>query len=172
MIQFYVYILCRMLFHYRLLQDIEYHSLCYAIGPCCLSIIYIYRSTCLLTPNSQFSPSPSSSLINISLFSLQESFKSSFFLFFSRAMCLIKLFYHLPSQTLYKNKNFIFFASCYIFGTCSGPVTQVFNKCLNVDSRKENPRKLSLFWLGMLYVLKLHLPRQGTTREEKSLWGT
>ena len=38
-------------------------------------------------------------------------------------MCVIKLFYHLPPQTLYKNKNFIFFASCYIFGTCSGPVT-------------------------------------------------
>ena len=33
------------LFQYGLLQDIEYSSLCYTIGPCCLSI-----------PNSQSSP--------------------------------------------------------------------------------------------------------------------
>jgi len=26
------------LFYYRLLQDIEYSSLCYTIGPCCLYI--------------------------------------------------------------------------------------------------------------------------------------
>ena len=28
-------------FHYRLSQDIEYSSLCYTVGPCCLSILYI-----------------------------------------------------------------------------------------------------------------------------------
>ena len=32
-----VYILLQILFHYRLLQDIEYSSLCYSVGPCCLS---------------------------------------------------------------------------------------------------------------------------------------
>ena len=40
----YVYIhICsfQMLFHYRLLQDIEYSSLCYTVGLCCLSIFYI-----------------------------------------------------------------------------------------------------------------------------------
>ena len=37
----YVYILFRTLFHYRLLQDIEYSSLCYAVSPCWLSILYI-----------------------------------------------------------------------------------------------------------------------------------
>ena len=29
------------LFHYGLSQDIEYSSLCYTAGPCCLSILYI-----------------------------------------------------------------------------------------------------------------------------------
>ena len=28
-------------FHYGLSQDIEYSSLCYTVGPCCLSILYI-----------------------------------------------------------------------------------------------------------------------------------
>ena len=32
----YIYILFHRLFHYRLLQDIEYSSLCYTVGPCCL----------------------------------------------------------------------------------------------------------------------------------------
>ena len=29
------------LLHYRLLQDIEYSSLCYIVGPCWLPILYI-----------------------------------------------------------------------------------------------------------------------------------
>ena len=33
----YVYILFQSLFHYILLQDIKYSSLCYTVGPCCLS---------------------------------------------------------------------------------------------------------------------------------------
>ena len=36
-----IYIHFHILFHYRLLQDIEYDSLCYTVGPCCLSILYI-----------------------------------------------------------------------------------------------------------------------------------
>ena len=36
-----MYILFQILFLYRLLQDTEYRSLCYAVGPCCLSILYI-----------------------------------------------------------------------------------------------------------------------------------
>ena len=28
-------------FHYDLLQDIEYSSLFYTVGPCCLSILYV-----------------------------------------------------------------------------------------------------------------------------------
>ena len=35
-----MYILFKILFHYRLLQDIEYSSLCYTVGPCWLSILY------------------------------------------------------------------------------------------------------------------------------------
>ena len=36
-----IYILFHILFHYGLSQDIEYSSLCYTVGPCCLSILYI-----------------------------------------------------------------------------------------------------------------------------------
>ena len=34
------------LFYYDLLQDIEYRSLCYAVGPCCLSIVCIPICIC------------------------------------------------------------------------------------------------------------------------------
>ena len=44
------------LFYYGLSQDIAYSSLCYTVGPCCLSVLY---SLPLLIPNSQsFSPPP------------------------------------------------------------------------------------------------------------------
>ena len=36
-----LYILFHTLFPYGLSQDIEYSSLCYTVGPCCLSILYI-----------------------------------------------------------------------------------------------------------------------------------
>ena len=36
-----VCILFQILFHYGLLQDIEYRSLCYTISPCWLCILYI-----------------------------------------------------------------------------------------------------------------------------------
>ena len=35
-----IYILFHILFYYGLSQDIEYSSLCYTGGPCCLSILY------------------------------------------------------------------------------------------------------------------------------------
>ena len=34
-----IYTLFQILFDYRLLQDIEYSSLCYTVGVCCLSIL-------------------------------------------------------------------------------------------------------------------------------------
>ena len=40
------YILFQSRFHYRLLQDIEYGSLCYAVCPYWLSILYIVLSVC------------------------------------------------------------------------------------------------------------------------------
>ena len=39
-IRVYIYIL----FHFGLSQDIKYSSLCYRVGPCCLSILYIKSS--------------------------------------------------------------------------------------------------------------------------------
>ena len=41
-----LYILFQILFHYRLLQDIDYSSLCYTVGPCCLPILYIVVCIC------------------------------------------------------------------------------------------------------------------------------
>ena len=41
----YIYIHTYMLFHWGLLQDIKCSSLCYIVGPCCLSILY--SSVCL-----------------------------------------------------------------------------------------------------------------------------
>ena len=35
-----IYILFSILFHYRLLQDIEWSSLCYTVGPCSLSVLW------------------------------------------------------------------------------------------------------------------------------------
>ena len=42
----YTYILFYVLFHYDLLQDIEYSSLCSAVGPCYSSILYILLCIC------------------------------------------------------------------------------------------------------------------------------
>ena len=36
------YILFHILFHYGLSQDMEYSSLCYTVGPCCLSILFYF----------------------------------------------------------------------------------------------------------------------------------
>ena len=41
-----IYILFDTPFHYGLLQDIEYSSLGYTVGPCCLSILYIIVCIC------------------------------------------------------------------------------------------------------------------------------
>ena len=45
-IYMYVYIFFQILFHYKLLQDIQYSSLCYTVGPCCLPVFYIVVCTC------------------------------------------------------------------------------------------------------------------------------
>ena len=52
-----VYILFRTLFHYRLLQDIEYSSLCCKVGPCGLSIFYVV-TVYIVMPSSYFILSP------------------------------------------------------------------------------------------------------------------
>ena len=43
-----IYILFQIFFHYKLLQDTVYNSLCYTVGPC----YFIYSSVYLLVPNS------------------------------------------------------------------------------------------------------------------------
>ena len=42
----YTYILFHILFHYGLSQDTECSSLCYTVGPCCLSILCIIVCIC------------------------------------------------------------------------------------------------------------------------------
>ena len=42
----YIYSYFNILFCYDLSQDTEYSSLCYTVGPCCLSILYITACIC------------------------------------------------------------------------------------------------------------------------------
>ena len=42
----YMDIVFHTLFHHDLSQDIKYSSLCYAVGPCYLSILYIIACIC------------------------------------------------------------------------------------------------------------------------------
>ena len=69
MIQLYTHthIIFQTLLHYRLLQAIEYSSLCYTAGSC---VYFIYSSVYLLILNSSFVlfACPRSSLVTISLF--------------------------------------------------------------------------------------------------------
>ena len=46
MIQLYIYIAFQILFHYKLLQDIEYSSLYNKVGSHCLSILYTVMGIC------------------------------------------------------------------------------------------------------------------------------
>ena len=41
-----IYILFHIIFHYGLSWDIDYSSLCYTVGPCCLSTLYIIVCIC------------------------------------------------------------------------------------------------------------------------------
>ena len=56
----YIYIPYHIIFHYILSQDIEYSYLCYAVGPCRLSILYILICICK-------SQTPSPSLLHLLL---------------------------------------------------------------------------------------------------------
>ena len=40
-IYIYIHIIFYILFHYGLSQDTKYSSLCYTVGPCCLTILYV-----------------------------------------------------------------------------------------------------------------------------------
>ena len=63
---FSIYIPFYILFHYGLSWDIEYSSLCYTVGSCCLSILYISLplpdSSSQLIPSSPLSPLATTSL--------------------------------------------------------------------------------------------------------------
>ena len=43
-IYIYIYILFQIIFHYRLLQDTEYSSQCYTVGPCWKKRTFKYRA--------------------------------------------------------------------------------------------------------------------------------
>ena len=66
----YIYVLFYILFHYGLSQDTEYSSLCYTVGPCGLSILYVI--VCIYQPQtpSPSLPHPASPLATTSLFSM------------------------------------------------------------------------------------------------------
>ena len=56
-IHIHISILFQILYPYRLLQDTDYSSLCYTVGPCCLSILYIVVCA-LANPKLPIYPSP------------------------------------------------------------------------------------------------------------------
>ena len=66
-----VYTLFQILFHYRLLQNIEYSSMCYTVRPCCLSVLFIVECIChSQAPNLSlplFSPLVTINLLSISV---------------------------------------------------------------------------------------------------------
>ena len=41
-----IYIFFQIIFHHRLLQGIEYSSMCYTVGPCCFPILHIVVCIC------------------------------------------------------------------------------------------------------------------------------
>ena len=54
-IHIHIFILFQILFPYKLLQNTEYHSLCYTVDPCWLSILHITVFICWSqTPNLSF----------------------------------------------------------------------------------------------------------------------
>ena len=57
------YVLFKILFHYRLLQDIKYSSLCYTVGPCCLYMLY--RLNVSVNPKLLICPSPPLFLLDL-----------------------------------------------------------------------------------------------------------
>ena len=62
-IHIYIYVVFNSfkIFHYGLLHNFEYSSLCYKIGLCCLSILYVIVCICLSqTPNPSLPCFPSS----------------------------------------------------------------------------------------------------------------
>ena len=71
------------LFFYRLLQNIEYSSLCYTVSPCWLSILYI---VCVfLKPKLLICPSPTiSPLVTLCFLRLWV-----YFCFFHKFICII-----------------------------------------------------------------------------------
>ena len=64
-----IHTLFQILLHYRLLQDIEYSSLCYKVGPCCcLSILWTVLCICSSQiPNLSFPFDNSLSLLSMSV---------------------------------------------------------------------------------------------------------
>ena len=63
----YMYLLFQILFPYKLLQDTEYSSLCYAVGACWLPILFYILC---VNPRLIIYPSPLSALVTIILFSM------------------------------------------------------------------------------------------------------
>ena len=69
----YIYVPFHILFHYDLSQSIAYSSMCYRVGPCCWSVLYILFASA--NPKLPLHPSPThpSPLVTTSLFSLSAS---------------------------------------------------------------------------------------------------
>ena len=97
-----MYIVFQTLFHYRLLQDIEYSSLCYMGGPCCFLVLYVvvvYVNLKLLT--YLFPQLPLSPLVSISCFQCLLVY----FWFVNKLICI---FFFLDSTYKWYHMIFVF----------------------------------------------------------------
>ena len=78
----YTHTLFQIILHYRLLKYIEYSSLCYTAGPCCIS--FLYKLICICQPQTPNLSLPTlSPLIAIRLFSMSQN------LFCNKFLCII-----------------------------------------------------------------------------------
>ena len=85
----YISILFQILFHYTLLQDIEYDSPCYTVGPCCY--LFSIQQFVSVNPKLLIYPSPLSAFIAISLLSM-----SVFFCFVNK---FIGIIFQIPHES-------------------------------------------------------------------------
>ena len=69
----YIYIFLFIFFHFDLSLDVEYSSLCFTVGPCCLSVLYVLVYICQSQTTNTSLSHPTFSFTTTSLFSMSVS---------------------------------------------------------------------------------------------------
>ena len=156
------YIYFQILSPYRILQNSEYSSLCYIVGPCgssvlCL-VVYIY-----VNPKLLFYHSPSFPSVTISLFSVSVNlfvlYISSFVSFCSPKFCVQMIPWHLSFSVWLTSIIVIICRSIYV--AADGIISLLL--FFKIDPRYSNNRLLAFLFKLLLYFSYnewfLHLAR-------------